>query len=499
MLDINSLSTASKRELLDYLRKLEESKKSSSEIYTPRKYQEEFHKSQKIIRVYSGGNQIGTSTLGAGEVKYWVFGEHPYRKDIRVPSIGRIVTSQGFTTGIDQVIVPKLRQFIASEYIVHEERNHDNVPIRWDISNGSVIHFMSTEQPLKMHEGAVCDWVWIDEPPPFEFYRANLRGILSRQGSLWITLTPLLFSENLLWLYNELYEPWESGDIEVTEYVDFFFGSMRDALVENGGHITKAYFNLYKKSIPPEMHEIFIDGKFGKLSGRIFKSFDINKHVIPRIEWPREFSVIRSIDPHDAKPHAVVWIGIDDSEDFHVINEVSVDGTLQDLAKTILEVESLHQYRIIDSLVDPAINKEDKLTGIRQRDILAQDYGVECRFPQKTDMVRPGIMYLQLLLQNVINNHGRKLYIHQNCLKTIDNFKRYHYDKDRQIPKKEHDDYLDPIRYAVTSRPSFSKKRVDMLNLFNDHIETYGLVNHSPNVDRYGFKRLLGVKNYEKS
>lgn len=465
--DIDSLLVT-----MDELDKME--KLSSVDKYSPLPTQDAFHRDPHAVRIFSGGNQVGKSTCGCKEAQWHIFGTHPYRK-VKVPSVGRIITSQGFNTGLDQVILPKLDQFIPKEHIRNVKKNQYGVPIRFDYYNGSVVHLMSTEQKFKVFEGATVDWAWIDEPPDEPIYKANLRAIMRNGGSIWLTMTPVIEDANSMWLYNTLYEPWDQGDDSLVRSVMFFFASLEENLEENGGVISRKDFEMFKAGLNPDEIEARVYGRFMIKGGRIFSEYRDNIHLIDNFDWPKEWPVIRAIDPHPAKDDSVLWVGIMPGNFYCAIDELSNNKDVATWSQLILEREGERGYNIIDSVIDTSINVEDKEQRMSRKRMLEQ-CGIRSRFPTKKNMVEPGIMYMKTLMKpsfnEFFNKEMPKLTIMRRCPKTADNFRRYRRNENGMVIKKN-DDWIDPFRYAISTQADFSK-RFDVIRNVADNITTYG-------------------------
>lgn len=81
--------------------------------------------------------------------------------------IKRVVRKSGVTDAADRVIIQ------------HTD-GHENV-----------LSFKSYEEGRKAFEAEACDWIWLDEEPPPDVYDECLMRLLTRQGHMIVTLTPV--------------------------------------------------------------------------------------------------------------------------------------------------------------------------------------------------------------------------------------------------------------------------------------------------------------------
>ena len=465
--------------------------KGKSDEYIANKAQDPFHRCLSKIRLFSGGNRTGKSVAGCKEADWHFRGIHPYR-DVRVPSVGRIIARAGFTSGIDQVIVPKLLDWIPKDFIIERKKNQQGILCKLVGANGNIIYLMSGEQEQMSFEGTASDWIWFDEPPHYRTYIAALRGLIDSGGSMWITCTPI--SEP--WMYDEIYL--KSGkDIYVDGIkldgirIDTFFGSIFDNSKESGGYLSQNEILFFKDNTPDDEMDTRLYGQFKSLSGRVYKSFDPDIHVVDSFNWPSEWPVFISIDPHVNKEQAVLFVGVTDDDRLVCLDEVWAKLDLPELADLIIKRVRDRKFNVINVFIDPSINVNDGIYRINQKRVLEdvlRPQGLGLRYPHKKGNLKPGIDEINRLLKPKLLKVGDRrvpdLFVTRNCERIQHEFMRYQWHKNGEEPKKEFDDMLDNLRYIVSARPRF-----------NYNLGITGYNSNSYMEDRYGGRDQKGRFN----
>lgn len=402
-------------------------------------FQEKFLISNKKNRLITVGNQAGKSTIGAVESAYYALGEHPHKK-IRVPNTGIIVTGQGFNTGIQQIIVPKLKQVVGSGDILRIKNNSQGVPIMIEWRSGSITHLMSSEQDDDVFEGTTVDWAWIDEPVRRNIYVALKRGMLTTGGHLWMTCTPL----DEPWIFEEFYTPGVNGsdpEIEVFE-----------GTPDQNVYITQEEKDEFRSRLTEDEMEARWYGKFRHLTGRVFKEYRPDRHRIPAFDIPSHWPVYCAIDPHRNKPQTAVFLAVSPQNKFYICNEIYVKCPILKLADYILDVSA--QYSMVMHLIDTSA-QESGWEKESARQIL-QRAGVRTRLAQKKNLKASGITLINQLFASdelFVMEHCRR--VHRELTNQV--FKRNKRDGQQVLeePEKKFDETTDCIRYILVERPRY--------------------------------------------
>lgn len=457
---IKDLSLERKRELLRlYMEKERVIASKKLENYRPHSGawrnapndgQEAFHKSNASIRVALGGNQSGKTIAGAVEFIWRMLGCHPYTKDLVVPQRGRIIASLGFEEGANQVIIPKILEWLPEGLVRRTRNNATGIKTHWELSNGSVFDILSGEQEAGVFEGWTGHVVWADEPPPRYAFTASLRGIMRHKGHIYLTLTPLTEP----WVYNDLYMPWSDGtrrDIQV-----FTFDIMDNA-EKNGGVLSEEAIASFCASLTMEEREARLRGKFQHLSGRVYPEFDKNLHVVESFTVPASWPVYGGIDPHLRREHAYCqWTVHPSTGDIIVCGEIYEKYTIPELAEAILKLSK--GKNIIRTLIDNAAETPDSLYRVTPRRLLEQN-GVYTKLCDKSAGIAHGIHAMKALLRPTPMADGAlrpKFFVMDHCHNHIKEFMNYVHDtRDteymiKDTPRKIYDHFMDLDRYFVT-------------------------------------------------
>ena len=417
-------------------------------------FQEAFQKSKKLLRLVTSGNQSGKTHVAAVEFAQYALGCHPYKK-IRTPNISTIVSGQGFKTGIEQIIVPKLLEVTGSGDIRKLKKNSQGTPVAIGWSSNSVTYLMSSEQDDDVFEGTKTDFAWVDEPIRREIFIALKRGMITTGGHFWMTCTPL----DQPWIYEELYlkgtihrynlsnKKYETQEGEDKD-IDVFEGCSDENII-----ITEKDKAEFKSRLTEDEIEARWFGKFKHLAGRVIKSYNPQKHLINSFDIPSHWPVWASIDPHTEKPHAVLFLAISPKEEAYVCNEIWAKVSIPKLSEYILDLSS--QYNMQGILIDTSAQEDDwRRESARE---LLQKNGVRTKLAQKNRLKKSGII--------LINERfgSDKLFVMRHCVRTSRELQNWIYKKNKkdtsqilEEPENKWDDNMSNLRYILVERPKFN-------------------------------------------
>lgn len=323
-----------KEATLDALQERERRRRAAPMLYwrpypKQKTFLEEFLQPGKRVGVVRGANKVGKTTLGvalglaysygyrfwevpglrldtdtgdlppreAVDPKYWI-----RRADgipIPVPNVGFVVTGLARERGIGQVIAPVLEDLLPPSVRAHKAfrwtRGPQGVVTYCQLPNSSSWIFGSSDQDQLTMEGTRFQWAWCDEPvPPFVF-NGIWRGLAIDYGSVFFTLTPL--GAKAAWMYQKWVKS-PPEDAVVTRLVMRDNPYLTDAAIkefESNGEWTDA-----EKAAR-------VHGDFESLGNRVIHTWDSGVHVIPARALPREWRQYQVVDPHHARPPAVIW------------------------------------------------------------------------------------------------------------------------------------------------------------------------------------------------
>ena len=395
----------------------------------------------------AGGNQSGKTTAVIIESIWHAFGTHPYKKDIKVPNVGRVVTALPFEEGINQVLWPKFLEWLPhGQYQVR--KNSAGAISRIDCANGSKMHIMSAKQDDIAFEAATIDWAAIDEPVRREIYNATKRGLLRANGCLWWSFTPLTEP----WIHNDLWLPAFNGErLDVGAYVMTTW----DNCEEDGGYLPKSAIEEWEAELTPEERDARIFGMYRHLSGRIYPQFsDKNiQEIEPEEKWP----IWEGIDPHAAKPHAWMQVAIDPNGRLIIFNEIFEKIIISELAEKIVkkrEIDTDNPFMDKRRVLGCVLDTPGKIGGWDGEDSpvdILKRHGISTIIPSKHGKKDEWIQTIQYLLD------CGKIIVHPRCKRVIREFNSYRRSAKGDIVKED-DDMMDILGYIIMQNPKFKHK-----------------------------------------
>lgn len=303
-------------------------------------------------------------------------------------------------------------------------------------------------------EGDIADYVWIDEPGRKAIYTAMLRALLVTCGKMVMTLTPL--SEP--WIYNDLY-------CSTDEEIECIEGTLWDACVDNGGHLSKDQIEDFISKLPEDEKEARVFGKFRHLVGRVFKAFDPLKHIVKPFYIPNDWPVYYAVDPHQRKPHAALFMAVSPENDWFICNEVYFAAGIEDFGKEVKKV--CDQYRIAKGVIDTSSETPDWQRRETARSIL-QRVGLRLELARKKNQKEASRMLIKQALEGKDGTGIPWLFVFENCKRTIFEFLNYVWDDYndphkqglKEEPRKVNDDLLDDLHYIVAEKPRYGTPEI---------------------------------------
>lgn len=299
-----------------------------SYMETAHEDQHAFHSTQERIRYFLGGNRSGKTTAGTVEALWCLLGRHPFRK-LRLPLKAAVVV-QDFENHCKNILEPKINQWAPTGAIVHTDRNQTGALRKVGFMGGSILDILSHDQDKKVFEGGDYDFVWFDEPPPRWLFTAMWRGLTDRGGFAYITATPLVSP----WLYQEIKLAEQGDPLRWFRYVDIDKNAKN--LGEGDIELGKKRISEFAALLDPEEREARLHGRFVHMQGLIFKSWQRKHHYIPEFEWPVNWPIIESIDPHPHKPYGISWIGLAENGAKILLRSGLYQGVIEEIGSQIL-------------------------------------------------------------------------------------------------------------------------------------------------------------------
>jgi len=422
--------------------------------YRPHRKQTLFHSSQEPVKAFLGGNRSGKTTAGILDDLIqcvdpdWVPEHLSAFKRWMPPFKCRIVTPD-FTSTMEGVVFEKLREWTPKEQLTGKtwEKAYDKQMRMLTFKNGSWLQFMTFEQDLDKFGGADLHRVHYDEEPPRQIRQECQFRLIDHDGDELFTMTPL---HGMSWMYDEIYEPWERGDLKDATVV------LVD--MDDNPFLNEAAKQRVLEGLSREERAARKQGRFVQFAGMVYPEFSRYQHVVPVHEIPENVLLLGAIDPGTRHMAAVLWAYLTASDDLVVFDELGMrESTVAEVCRAMKMIESKHRIRLNTYMIDPSARNIMHQTG-RSDQMEYTDHGV-VTIPGQND-VPAGINRVKERLQGQPGEEPR-LHVMANCQSLIEEFRRYHWTKRgrseheaKETVVKRDDHLLDALRYMVMSRPT---------------------------------------------
>lgn len=442
-MDLSKLSLQQKQDLLQSLKQKELLKKEKVlETFKPHEGQASFLEAPHRIRCMFSGNGFGKTTALTIDLIYTHLERHPNR------NTGDVRHSWFLITGFDKVedYFNEIKRWCPPSQLPVSNKMGTSAIKRLEWPNGSITTFYSHDQDSGKLEGTNIDALYCDEPPPRNLWVAAYRG-LRNNPNYFIVIAGTPIAEP--WLYTEIYQPWA---MKKDKNIFIIQGATHD-----NPYLSKQWVEDFKSRLTDDEVRTRLYGEFSHLQGRVFKEFTRQTHVFNYQKWPEEWPVYVAVDPHPRKAHTAVYLGVTDQDIMVVIDELKIEGDVEDFAKAMKEKEKSGGYKVVSRRIDNSGSGTDwnRDSFISQ---LAK-FGVRVSPMRKSEKdVASSIQKIKLLLKN---NNLRFL---ENCVHTISDMELYAWQDYKnpsasgvnEKPRKIHDDMIDCLRYIVVSNPVHS-------------------------------------------
>lgn len=411
--------------------------------YKPQEHQEPFHRSQKKVRMISGGNQSGKSWCSVAEGIMLSLGIHPHRK-MRVPNKGRVAAND-IKKGLGEVVQILYDKYLPLSEVKRIKKYPGGEMSKIEYRNGSQVDFLTYEQDTKAFEGSTIDWIQWDEPQPRDKYIASLRGLIRWKGITWMAMTPL--SEP--WIYDEIYMQAGPG----ADKPDVFNFDIMD-----NKYLSAEEINDFASKLTADEREARLHGRFKHLSGLVFKELKPDIHFIEPFDIPKDWTRYCAMDYHSRMPCAMIWIAVDPKGTCYVYDELWIDKTVKEICEIIKAKEDgdIIRARFIDSISATP----DRITGTSPQREFAR-YGLHFRSSTKNWIL--GLNACREYLRLGTDGNPGIYFMRQRTDSCIHAMSRYQWDEyagsregEKESPKKKYAHFPDAVRYILVMRPSYS-------------------------------------------
>lgn len=449
--------------------------------FAPLPKQQEFLCSRAKIAVYSGGNRAGKTFIGSRKAALIANGIlgllYP---ESGFPDDGK--PTRGLVSGLDyrlvtKVLRPKMQDALGRSVHSWSEKNQ-----MFTLKNGSTIWFMSEESGEQKYQAMDFDWAWKDE---FGDAKAEgvvneiLRGLVDRNGILFVTATPTLGAS---WAGPLWYEPWrdatgdEDGKIHIcprkghcsANGVSFYFVN-----TEDNAYLSKdAVADWVSRQVTEEQKAVRLRGRFVTLEGLVYPMFDPERHVVESIPIPKEWPKWRGMDFGLAAPSTCLWAALepatkDRGPRLHIYREVydtRQGKTIQMTCQVIKDSSNDEDY--IQTLLDPSCwNKDPAPDAVGGFFVVADEYA---RCGVYAERANHEVEASVERLWRYFGTPGQEpaLVIHRCCENLIRELRRQKWKKGMtgltqasgwgmgdKIDKTDSDHAIDALRYIVMAGP----------------------------------------------
>jgi len=426
---------AAKRAIAEY------KDKHKSEFFVPFPHQQkaiDFIEEGKKTVVLQGANQVGKTattvnlmnTFMNGCVRAWGEKKPLYPSEFSKVNagkkiIGRILCNNWETAAKD-TIVPKLKEFLRDGTY---EMKKNTVGVEHEFifpKTSSKFTILTYKEDTKSHEGWTGDVVICDEPPPRDKYIANRRGLIARNGVMIIAMTAI--SED--WILDE-----------IVLKPDRSVGVVGDIPIEANTTLTPEAIRVFEQSLTEDEKVARIKGGWLQLTGRIWKVFSTDTHVVRPFKIPPDWPCSFQIDFHLDIPHAISFCAVDPLNRFFIFDEVWLNIGNKEIADEIARRKIGQVLRMKYGEIDALSKGDTSYTRNRfgTTEASFEQIGKELRKYSITLGVgsKAEKDYIKAVETRLKGPNGMPtLFIFDTCTETIKQVQRWSYDNNHQ-PKAD--------------------------------------------------------------
>ena len=473
-------------------------------------------------KTYWGANVVANITC---TVKNPFFKKSKVFTDWPFPKLGRLVSSPDNISDIGAV-TKALERWLPGEPGNGWDRSKGgkNFYSNYKFKTGHSFKVLSVEQDVSEFESDTLGWVWFDEPPLYDQYKASVAR-MRKGGIIFITATPL---SGCAWMKDEIADKadgikkaWIEGDIE-------------NNCIEHGqnGYLKHADIQRMSDECDEDERAARMHGKFMYLSGLVFKKFSREAHVIGQDEiknyWPVElfgefdsWPSVNICDPHDRRSDVHIWAKItpdnsliiydeypdwsfhDEKSRKHSIKETVIELHKKELGQTIKESCVLLKgpqvvvRRVMDKRKGHQMQSGSGLNTFDLYRHAGSEKGWSYNYEESPKVglknvdhktVKEYLAWNDKLPYSIKNKPG--LFVVRDCTNTTYDFEHYLWDdftgkaKDshdlKEVPKDLAKDHMDCCRWMCELRLKYGDYKAQMRPRDAYHQQTFNQERNAP-------------------
>lgn len=397
------------------------------------------------FRLYSAGNRCGKSLAAACELVQHLTGDyHPdwkgkvFNGPVNVWVVGR--TSELVRQTLQPLLLGEVQRWGSGlipleklDVSTMTDAKRASTPItsfRVLHANGgySTVAFKSGEQGREAFQAAALDICWIDEEVSAEIYNECQVRLMTRNGIMMVTFTPLKGLTDLVktFFVDGIFKEGEVGDGKYVVRV-----SMQDV-----PHLDATAIKQLTASTPPFLRDARIHGIPALGAGAIYPVPE-SEFVIPSTPIPEHWPRLYGMDVGGKT--AAVWLAKNpDTNQWHAYQEY-----YKERAEPSIHAVAIHaKGKWIPGAIDPASRGRSQIDGNQLMQMYI-DLGLNIQ--PAVNAVEAGLYTVWELLST------DQLKVHNNCTFLLQEMRSYHRDEKGNVVKKN-DHLCDALRYAVMTR-----------------------------------------------
>lgn len=323
----------------------------------------------------------------------------------------------------------------------------DTIAVRHKSGAISTIGLKSYDQGRRKFQGTAKTFIWADEEPPEDVYTEMLIRLMTTDGIMMATFTPLLGLSAVALRFLPELAPDESlnEDPDGPSELEALAAESTRICVQAGWddapHLNEADKKKLYAAIPPYQREARTKGIPQLGSGAIYP-FGEDEITLPPFDIPVHFKRWYALDVGWNKT-AALWFALDqDTDIMYVTGE-----HYRSQAEPSVHAAAINQRgQWIPGVIDPAARGRSQKDGERLIDIYGGP-GLGLNLTIADNAVEAGIL-------DVFNRFSSgRLKIFTTCRNTLAELRIYRRDEKGKIVK-EKDHLMDDLRYGVRSGPA---------------------------------------------